>query len=99
MTELVTAVFEAPSTAEAAIQDLEMARIPSVVIQRGASGDRDGSASTWHSVAGAWHDKRSRDWPSVTVAVDEIHATLVAGILNQHGPLELEEREAQSHRR
>jgi hypothetical protein len=31
--------------------------------------------------------------------VDEIHATLVAGILNQHGPLELEEREAQSHRR
>ena len=51
MTELVTAVFEAPSTAEAAIQDLEMARIPSVVIQRGVSGDRDGSASTWHSVA------------------------------------------------
>ena len=99
MTELVTAVFEAPSTAEAAIQDLEMARIPSVVIQRGVSGDRDGSASTWHSVADAWHNKRSRDWPSVTVAVDEIHATLVAGILNQHGPLELEERVAQSHRR
>jgi hypothetical protein len=99
MTELVTAVFEAPSTAEAAIQDLEVARIPSVVIQRGTSGDRDGSASSWHSVAGAWHNKRSRDWPLVTVAVDEIHATLVAGILNQHGPLELEEREAQSHRR
>jgi hypothetical protein len=100
MTELVTAVFEAPSTAEAAIQDLEMARIPSVVIQRGVSGDRDGnaSASTWHSVADAWHNKRSRDWPSVTVAVDDIHATLVAGILNQHGPLELEERVAQSHR-
>jgi hypothetical protein len=37
MTELVTAVFEAPSTAEAAIQDLEMARIPSVAIQRGVS--------------------------------------------------------------
>ena len=99
MTELVTAVFEAPSMAEAAIQDLEMARIPSVAIQRGVSGDRDGKASTWHSVAGAWHNKRSRDWPSVRVAVDEIHATLVAGILNQHGPLELEERVAQSHRR
>jgi len=99
MTELVTAVFEAPSTAEAAIQDLEMARIPSVVIQRGVSGNRDGSVSTWDSVASAWHNKRSRDWPSVTVAVDEIHATLVAGILNQHGPLELEERMAQSHRR
>ena len=91
MTELVTGVFEAPSMAEAAIQDLETARIPSVVIQRGASGDRDGSAGTWHNVADAWHNKRSRDWPSVTVAVDEMHATLVAGILNQHGPLELEE--------
>ena len=90
MTDMVTAVFEASSTAEAAIQDLEVARIPSVVIQRGTSGDRDGSASTWHSVAGAWHNKRSRDWPSVTVAVDEIHAALVAGILNQHGPLVLE---------
>src|SRR4051812_43362458 len=72
MTELVTAVFEAPSTADAAIHDLEMARIPSVVIQRGVSGDQDGGTSTWHSVAGAWHNKRSRDWPSVTVAVDEI---------------------------
>jgi hypothetical protein len=99
MTELVTAVFEAPSMAEAAIQDLEMARIPTAVIQRGISGDRDGSARTWDSVASAWHNKRSRDWPSVTVAVDEIHATLVAGILDQHGPLELEERMAQSHRR
>ena len=56
MTELVTAVFEASSMAEAAIQDLEMARIPSVVIQRGVSGDRDGNASTWHSVADAWHN-------------------------------------------
>ena len=99
MTELVTAVFEASSMAEAAIQDLEMARIPSAVIQRGTSGDRDGSAGTWDNVANAWHNKRGRDWPSVTIAVDEIHATLVAGILNQHGPLELEEREAQSHRR
>jgi hypothetical protein len=97
MTELFTAVFEAPSTAEAAIQDLETARIPSAVIQRGVSGDR--GASTWHNAADAWHDKRSRDWPSVTVAVDEIHAALVVGILDQHGPLELEERVAQSHRR
>ena len=99
MTELMTAVFEASSMAEAAIQDLEMARVPSVVIQRGVSGDRDGRASTWDSVTSARHNKRSRDWPSVTVTVDEIHAILVAGILNQHGPLELEEREAQSHRR
>jgi hypothetical protein len=35
----------------------------------------------------------------VTVAVDEMHAGAVTGILNQFGPLELEERTAQSHRR
>jgi len=34
MTELVTAVFGAASVAEAAIHDLEAARIPSAVIQR-----------------------------------------------------------------
>ena len=37
--------------------------------------------------------------PSVTVAVDEIHVVAVTGILNQYGPLKLEERAAKSHRR
>ena len=36
--------------------------------------------------------------PSVTVAVDEMHATAVTGILNLYGPRKIEERAAQSHR-
>jgi hypothetical protein len=35
----------------------------------------------------------------VTVAVDEMHADAVTGILRQFGPLNIEERLAQSHRR
>jgi len=37
--------------------------------------------------------------PTVTVAVDKIHAGAVTGILNQYGPHKIEEREAQSLRR
>lgn len=80
MTELIVAVFGAASAADAAVQDLEVARIPSAVIQREiprSTGVR----------------------PSVTVVVDELHAAAVTGILNQYGPLKLEERLAQSHRR
>ena len=82
MTELVLAVFDADSAANAAIQDLEVARIPSAVIQRGVRNDSSASAR-----------------PLVIVAVDEMHAIAVTGILNQYGPLEIEERAAQSHRR
>jgi hypothetical protein len=78
MTELVLAVFDAASVADAAVQDLEVARIPSVVIQREAPGSAR---------------------PRVTVAVDELHAGAVTGILNQYGPLEIEERAAQSRQR
>jgi hypothetical protein len=35
----------------------------------------------------------------VMVAVDEMHADAVTSILKQYGPLEIEERNAQSHRR
>ena len=80
MTELVLAVFDAASAADAAVQDLEVARIPSAVIHREVPGN--------HSAP-----------PSVTVAVDEIHATAVTGILNLYGPRKIEERAAQSHRR
>lgn len=78
MTELVLAMFDAASAADAAVQDLKVARIPSAVIEREAPGSAR---------------------PRVTVAVDEMHAGAVTGILNQYGPLELEERVAQSHRR
>jgi hypothetical protein len=40
MTELVLAVFDAASAADAAVQDLEVAGIPSAVIRRGVPGNR-----------------------------------------------------------
>ena len=82
MTELVLAVFDAASAAGAAAQDLEVARIPSAVIRREVS-DRNPKRRDNSSASAR---------PSVTVAVDEMHALAVTGILNQHGPLEVEAR-------
>jgi hypothetical protein len=95
MIEIVTAVFETPANAEAAVQDLNVARIPSAVVQRGTSSSalREDSNAVWHRNANAWQR------PRVTVAVDEMHADAVTGILRQFGPLDIEERPAQSHRR
>jgi hypothetical protein len=91
MTEIVLAVFDAASAADAAVQDLEVARIPSAVIRREIRGNPeprdDSSASGWHSK------------PAVTIAVDEMHVAAVTGILEIYGPLEIEARVAQSHRR
>jgi hypothetical protein len=70
MTETVIAVFDGASAAEAALPDLEVARIPSAGIRR---------------------ETRNDPKPVVTVTVDEMHADAVTGILNQHGPLHLEE--------
>jgi hypothetical protein len=89
MTELVLAVFDAASAAGAAAQDLEVARIPSAVIRREVS-DRNSKRRDNSSAAAR---------PSVIVTVDEMHARAVTGILNQHGPLEVEARVAHSHRR
>ena len=36
--------------------------------------------------------EQSRKRPTVTVAVDDMHADAITGILNQYGPLDLEER-------
>jgi hypothetical protein len=89
MTEMVIAVFETASAADAAVQDLDVARIPSAVIRRGMRDDRvlpdNQSTSSPQS-------KRGYGLSSVTVAVDEIHAAAVTGILNQYAPLEIEER-------
>jgi hypothetical protein len=70
MSETVIAVFDDASAADAALQDLEVARIPSTGIRRevGTPG------------------------PVLTVTVDEMHADAVTGILNQHGPIHVEER-------
>jgi hypothetical protein len=83
VTEMVIAVFETASAADAAVQDLEVARIPSAVVQREAGGGQ----------------KRQRRWPSVRVAVGEMHALAVTGILDRYAPLELEERTARIRRR
>jgi hypothetical protein len=95
MTELVVAVFDTSSTADAALQDLRAARIPSAVIrkERGGSALRRGSNAVWHRSASAWQR------PLVTVAVDDVHAHAVTGILSRYGPLRLEERATQHHLR
>ena len=92
MTEIVIAVFETTTIAEAAVQDLNVARIPSAVVQRGAGNSalREDSDGVWHRNANAWQR------PMVTVAVDEMHADAVTGILRQFGPLDIEERMTQS---
>jgi hypothetical protein len=97
MTEIVIAVFDTASAADAAAQDLEVARIPSAVVQReiGNHPDplNDGDVPSWPDGASAWQR------PLVTVAVDEMHAAAVTGILKQYGPVDIKERLAQSHRR
>ena len=45
MTELMFAVFDAVSEADAAVEDLEVARIPSAVIRRGIPGNRSAPPS------------------------------------------------------
>jgi hypothetical protein len=86
MTEMVIAVFDATSAADAAVQDLEVARIPSAVIRREVPDNpelRDDSTR---------HGAQIRGRPVMTVAVDDIHAELVTGILDQYAPLDIQER-------
>jgi hypothetical protein len=87
MIEIVRALFETPATAEAAIRDLKVARIPSAVVRRGGGDSALGADSnaSWHRNANAWQR------PMITVAVDEMHADAVTGILRQFGPLRIEE--------
>ena len=56
MTEIVVAVFETTSSADAAVEDLNAARVPSAVVQRGGgeSTIRDDSYAVWHSNASRW---------------------------------------------
>jgi hypothetical protein len=94
MAEMVIAVFDAASAADAAAQDLDVARIPSAVIRREI---RDDSPLPDNRSTSGRQSKRSYGLPSVTVAVDEIHAAAVTGILNLYGPLEIEERTDSAH--
>jgi len=78
MTEVIRAVFAAASAAGAAIHDLQVARIPSATISR---------VNTRESEQGHLR-------PLVTVAVDNMHADAITGILNLHGPLGIKKRAA-----
>jgi hypothetical protein len=94
MTEVVFALFDTRSAADAAVRDLQVARIPSAVVQKSVSDSALGqdSNAAWHRHASAWQR------PLVTVAVDELHVQAVTGILTQYGPLKMEKCAAQSDR-
>jgi hypothetical protein len=99
MTDMVIAVFDGASEADAAIQDLQVARIPGAVIRREV---RDHAELRDDRRANAEHREQGRGWPLVRVAVDGIHAEAVMGILNQYAPLDIldiEERTVQHSRR
>ena len=72
-TEMIVAVFDTPNAADAAIQELGVARIPSLVVQRGSGTIRGEPQPCPH--------------PFVTVAVSNKHADIVASILDQYGRL------------
>jgi uncharacterized protein (TIGR02271 family) len=114
MTEMIVAVFDTASAAEAAIRDLEAAGLPSAVIRRYVKDDpalRDYEGREPQRQGGFWSWLFGEDAPVseyevydrsiaaggtvVTVTVDEAHAARVTEILNQHAPLDIEERAAE----
>jgi len=82
MTEVVVAVFDAALSAEAAIRDLEAARIPSAVIRRFVNIDVER-----HIIAVPLHEAPGLGSPMVSVVVDETHARTVEGILENRAML------------
>jgi hypothetical protein len=81
VTEVVVAVFDSSLAAEAAVQDLRVARIQTAVVQREVSEpviSEDTDAA--------------RTYPTVKVVVDEMHADAVTGILRQYGRLDMGKR-------
>jgi hypothetical protein len=86
VTEVIVAVFDTASVANAAVRDLEAAHIPSALIQRFICEDAEHRIAPTHLQVG---DRPG--WPLVTVAVDEMHCSLVAGILDRHAPVDLHE--------
>lgn len=114
MTEMIVAVFDTASAAEAAIRDLEAAGLPSAVIRRYVKDDpalRDYEGWEPKRQGGFWSLLFGEDAPVseyevydrsiaaggtvVTVSLDEAHAPRVTELLNQHAPLDIEERAAE----
>jgi hypothetical protein len=79
MNQIVVGVFDGQSSADAAVQDLEGAKIPSVVIKRYAADDAE------ERITPTGFEGHSEGCPLVTVSVDDAHAEAVTGILKQHG--------------
>jgi hypothetical protein len=84
MTQMVIAEFDAATAADAAVRELEAAQIPSAVIRRYVNDHPDERIMLTGPDGGHRGGR-----PFVSVAVDMIHADAVAGILNQHGPLDV----------
>jgi hypothetical protein len=82
MVEVVVAVFDAAPSAEAAIRDLEAARIPSAVIRRFVNVDPER-----HIIAVPLHNVLQPGAPMVSVVVDESCARAVEGILESRAVL------------
>lgn len=78
MSQVITAVFGNPSAASAAVQDIEVANIPSARIVRDTASNEN------------WRHNPSRQCAMVTVAVDEPHAALVSGIFRMYAPVTLQ---------
>ena len=79
MNQIVVAVFEGQSSADAAVDDLEVANIPSVVIKRYAAADPE------ERITPTGFEGHPQGCPLVTVSVDDAHTQAVTGILKQHG--------------
>ena len=82
MTEVIVAVFDAAPSADAAIRDLEAARIPSAVIRRFVNVDPE-----HHIIAVPLLDAPGLGSSMVSVMVDEVHARAVEGILENRAVL------------
>jgi uncharacterized protein (TIGR02271 family) len=113
MSEMIVAVFDTAAAAEAAVRDVEAARLPSLVVRRYTKDDPELRAyqaeqkppqSFWSWLFGAdssapeyqVYDRSIAEGGTVvTVTVDEGHAAHVIHLLNQHAPLDVEERAAE----
>jgi hypothetical protein len=86
MNEVVVAVYRSASAAEAAVDDLEVARVPSATIRQFVSdpGAQEGLLEL-HSRSNASGDR------VVTVTVEDRHASAVMGILDMQAPLTMTE--------
>ena len=81
MNEVVVAVYRSASAAEAAVEDLKVARVPSATIRQFVDPAADEGLLELHNRSIASGDR------VVTVTVDDRHASAVMGILDMQAPV------------